>query len=383
MQQGSNGGGTFLPPKLPLPGTSAQTATLTDEQILGLDEGAAAGGANAASLVNEAAGRSGGCGGGAGLADQGGLAFDDVLSARAQRGVIWRLGARRMLLRARAWRAGGRGEAEPAWLAALETQPAAAAEARRWRDAARDISSIDSAYFSSDPGARSGLADRLYQSDPAAFRAMLAESARTLAARDPQGLAELARQLGMPEAAAPLRPRSVSQAAQPAAETQRGRRRARDNAQPNVNSAAASTNNGAAFPAEAYRAFESSTNEDVGRRMHEAIDRTLASTLPEGHRGRRAAAHRRGCFSRGARFAGERSRVVAARGRNVARLAIRRRGAAAGCGAGVGAGARRAAGSGAASGGRVDFVGAGFRSRQDGADRFGCGAAGHHRRAAA
>jgi hypothetical protein len=49
-----------------------------------------------------------------------------------------------------------------------------------------------------------------------------------------------------------------------------------------VNSAATITNNGAAFPAEAYRAFESCTNEDVGRRMHESIDRTLASTLPEG-----------------------------------------------------------------------------------------------------
>ncbi len=42
------------------------------------------------------------------------------------------------------------------------------------------------------------------------------------------------------------------------------------------------SNSGATFPADAYRAFESTTNEDVGRRMHEAIDRTLASTLPQG-----------------------------------------------------------------------------------------------------
>jgi hypothetical protein len=262
MQQGSDTGGTAL----------------TDEQILGLDERAAAGGANAGSPVSEAAGRSGGAAAEPGLADQSGLAFDDVLSAPG----AGSSDASRLTNTAQnAAAARGAGEAEPAWLAALETQPGAAAEARRWRDAARDISSIDSAYFSSDPGARSGLAERLYQSDPAAFRAMLAESARTLAARDPQGLAELARQLGMPEAAAPLRPRSVSQAAQPAAESNAARA-PRDNAQPNVNSAAASANNGAAFPAEAYRAFESSTNEDVGRRMHEAIDRTLSSTLPEG-----------------------------------------------------------------------------------------------------
>jgi hypothetical protein len=174
-------------------------------------------------------------------------------------------------------------------------QPTAAAEARQWRDGARDISSIDAAYFSSDPGTRSGLAERLYQSDPASFRSMLAESARMLASRDPQGLAELARQLGMPEAAAPLRPRSLSQAVWPATESPAAR--AQSAAQPNLtqetNPSAqadlhptAQPNNGSsgrsAFPAEAYRAFESGTNDEVGRRMHEAIDRTLASTLPQG-----------------------------------------------------------------------------------------------------
>jgi hypothetical protein len=201
---------------------------------------------------------------------------------------------------------------EPAWLKTLETQPAAAAEARQWRDAARDISSIDAAYFSAEPGARSGLAERLYQSDPAAFRAMVAESARMLATRDPQGLAELARQLGMPEAAAPLRPRSISQAARQAAESPAAPAMAtaqQQHAQPHTIPGAqadshpnAQLDNGSSgrraasgevaqqpapttapqFPAESYRAFEASTNEDVGRRMHEAIDRTLASTLPQG-----------------------------------------------------------------------------------------------------
>jgi hypothetical protein len=258
-----------------------------------MDDGMTASGRNAASLANEAAGRSGGAASEPGLVDQAGLPFDDVLSG-AQAGnsdSSAQTNAARSdgpASGAREGDAAGRhGETEPAWLAALETQPAAAAEARSWRDAARDISSIDSAYFSGEPGARSGLAERLYQSDPAAFRAMLAESARTLAARDPQGLAELARQLGMPEAAAPLRPRSVSQAAQAAGSDARGQENAQANRNPNISSNntpnnSSISNSGAAFPAEAYRAFESSTNEDVGRRMHEAIDRTLTSTLPEG-----------------------------------------------------------------------------------------------------
>src|SRR5579872_909015 len=92
---------------------------------------------------------------------------------------------------------------EPAWLKQLETQPAAAAEARQWREAAKDVAALDAAYFSGDPGSRSGLAARLYESDPGSFREMLAESARMLASRDPQALAELARQLGMSDAQAP------------------------------------------------------------------------------------------------------------------------------------------------------------------------------------
>jgi hypothetical protein len=97
-------------------------------------------------------------------------------------------------------------QADPAWLAALEAQPQggreAAAEARQWRDTARDIASLDAAYFGADPAARGDLAARLYTSDPAAFRAMLAEGARMLSERDPQALADLARQLGAPVTAA-------------------------------------------------------------------------------------------------------------------------------------------------------------------------------------
>ena len=105
-------------------------------------------------------------------------------------------------------------QGEPAWLKQLEAQPAAAAEARQWREAANDVAALDAAYFSGDAGARGGLAARLYESDPGAFREMLAESARMLASRDPQALAELARQLGMSEAQAQNAPaKSLVQAA--------------------------------------------------------------------------------------------------------------------------------------------------------------------------
>ncbi len=188
---------------------------------------------------------------------------------------------------------------EPAWVATLEAQPAAAAEARRWHAAANDVAALDAAYFSADPGARSGLAGRLYESDPAAFREMLAASARTLAARDPQALADLARELGVPVAPqAQATSKSVSQAARAATPGDGARRPQRDaesHGHSNVNAAVhahtgardaaahdTAANDGKTFPAEAYRAFEATTNDDVARKMHEAIDRSLTSALPEG-----------------------------------------------------------------------------------------------------
>ena len=166
---------------------------------------------------------------------------------------------------------GNNPQGEPAWMKQLETQPAAAAEARQWREAAQNVAALDAAYFSGDAGARSGLAQRLYESDPAAFREMLAEGARMLASRDPQSLAELSRQLGMSETQAPnAGAKSVAQAARsPEAGT-------------TAFGQTGAENSGGAFPAEAYRAFESATNDDVARSTREAIERTLSSTLPEG-----------------------------------------------------------------------------------------------------
>ena len=197
---------------------------------------------------------------------------------------------------------------EPAWLAALDAQPAAAAEARRWQASAKDVAALDAAYFSADSGARAGLAERLYASDPAAFREMLAASARTLAARDPEGLADLARQLGAP--AAETRQaggKSVSQVARPVTggvngthssiETRAdatangaenstsynsGHNSGRDAGRDAGTDSTSATGTHGGFPAEAYRTFEAATNDDVARKMHEAIDRSLTSALPEG-----------------------------------------------------------------------------------------------------
>jgi len=164
------------------------------------------------------------------------------------------------------------GESDPAWLRALESQPQAgpqaAAEVRQWRAAASDAAQLDSAYFNADPGAQTGLASRLYDTDPAAFRSMLAAGARMLSERDPQGLAELARQLGVAPETARTAAKSLAQAA---------RRETQNSVQDN-----GVQGNAAAFPAEAYRNFQSATNDEVGRSVHDAIGTTLHSTLPEG-----------------------------------------------------------------------------------------------------
>ncbi len=120
MQQGSNAGGT---------------ATLTDEQILGMDEGLESG-TRPAPGGRQGAGRSSGSAAARGEAEQLELGSDDLLSAQTNgaNGVAPAVGCATK-------RCGNeRGEGEPAWLATLDSQPAAAAEARRWRDAAKDVS---------------------------------------------------------------------------------------------------------------------------------------------------------------------------------------------------------------------------------------------------
>jgi hypothetical protein len=281
MQQGSNAGA----------GLAARTAGMSDEQILDLDLAQFA--AAAPEIAPEAAGEPD-------LWEMTSLSAESApqrgssapeSSSSAQNGVATSLGAESSTYHRLSAHDNtqtlqpiprGTGsstpsaQGEPAWLKQLEAQPAAAAEARQWREAANDVAALDAAYFRGDASARGGLAARLYESDPAAFREMLAESARMLASRDPQALAELARQLGMNEAQAQNAPaKSLTQAAraqEPAAAVQN----------PATGALRGNASAEATFPAEAYRTFESATNQDVARQTREAIDRTLSSTLPQG-----------------------------------------------------------------------------------------------------
>ena len=256
MQQGSNAGG----------GLAARTAGMTDEQILDLDLAQFAAGApeiapeaggepdlwdlptepTNSSSAESAARR------GCSAHETSSSSESAVIRAAFPGSTNAAQGAPPPAVRSNAPNAQG----EPAWLKQLEAQPAAAAEARRWREAANDVAALDAAYFSGDPGARGGLAARLYESDPAAFREMLAESARMLASRDPQALADLARQLGMSEAQAQNAPaKSLTQAA-PSAGAGSGGAEYRYPAAFEAN-AGNEASGGAQFPAEAYRTFES------------------------------------------------------------------------------------------------------------------------------
>lgn len=235
MQQGSNAGTSGG-------GGANATAMLTDEQILGLEPEGSAGGAlggDAESLL--------------------------VTQPETQRDSSGPQAAPRND------GVGGDQTAEPAWLKTLDAQPEAAAEARRWRQAALDAAALDADYFSAEPGARAGLAARLHADDPSAFRSMLADAARILAERDPQGLAELARELGAGNVSA----KSLAQAARRSSESRRDSSSL--NGGPQNDSV-----NGSAFPAEAYRAFEAATNDDVAGQVRDSISRTLAATLPDG-----------------------------------------------------------------------------------------------------
>jgi hypothetical protein len=237
MQQGSS---TIEP--------ASSTATLTDEQILGIEPE-----------------------GGAAVSGSGDESSDESILRETTVPATPRDATRQPTARDEARDQSP--EAEPAWLKTLDAQPEAAAEARQWREAARDIASLDAGYFTADPAARAGLAARLYESDPAAFRAMLAEGALLLSGRDPRALAELARELGAPTPEARLpAPRTLAHAA----------RTAPPNQAPDNGIARPAQVQPGAFPAEAYREFETATNREFAQRMQEAIGRTLGATLPEG-----------------------------------------------------------------------------------------------------
>jgi hypothetical protein len=279
MQQGSNGAASAA--------NMTSSATLTDEQILGLEpEGGQSRGNAFVAQVGPGSSAAGG-------EDR---RPEDVpgLSSTGENasGLPDRNRQGRPELQQTA--------PEPAWLKSLDAQPEAAAEARRWRQAALDAAALDADYFSTAPGARTALAARLHQTDPAAFRAMLADAARLLAARDPQALAELAQQLTITNANAakslahaarnPLGSPGTNRRDDPSYNkangdefvAQVGGPQSGTRPEGSRDASEVGSGNAAAFPAEAYRAFATATNDDVERQVRDSIDRTLGATLPDG-----------------------------------------------------------------------------------------------------
>ena len=268
MQQGSNAG------------ASSAAATLTDEQILGIEpEGSVPG---SAILPN---------GGSSAANDPQRHSERSEESLLASESAPQRDSSGSQTGRRNDDARNGSDAPEPAWLKSLDAQPEAAAEARRWRQAALDATALDTDYFSAEPGARAGLAARLHQTDPGAFRAMLADAARVLAERDTQGLAEAGTPIGVPNGAAKSLARAArrtdaahdtavipSEARNPSADSSsRTERDSSGDTGPRNDGMSA-----AAFPAETYRAFEAATNDDVARQVRDAIDRALNTTLPDG-----------------------------------------------------------------------------------------------------
>ena len=129
------------------------------------------------------------------------------------------------------------------------------------------LAEFDAGFYSGDAASRTALAQSLFSSDPAAFRAMFDEAARLLGvtASPREGKTGDARESASREPTPALAENAAA------------------NAAPQNNSAnAPRTDAPPAFPAESYRAFESATNEAVARDVRSAINRTLAQVLPEG-----------------------------------------------------------------------------------------------------
>ncbi|MGB6545904.1 MAG: hypothetical protein WBE97_09810, partial [Candidatus Acidiferrales bacterium] len=166
------------------------------------------------------------------------------------------------------------------------------------------LQEFDAGFYSGDAASRTALAQSLFTSDPAAFRAMFDEAARLLGiTATPRG--NNTDRIGhVAEASATadrFRPPALSAQGQDgglkAAATQSDRSSrdenvattreatARESAPALVENAAtnsARSDAPPAFPAESYRAFETSTNEAVARDVRTAITRTLEQVLPEG-----------------------------------------------------------------------------------------------------
>jgi hypothetical protein len=153
------------------------------------------------------------------------------------------------------------------------------------------VAEFDAGYYSGDAASRTALAQSLFSSDPAAFRAMFDEAARLL------GATATTRDGGIIDArdAAPHGPTpalvddatrndTLGRNGQSEADRSSAVRADRDALTGAANAANSQGTSAAqgSFPAESYRAFENSTNEAVAREVRGAITRTLEQVLPEG-----------------------------------------------------------------------------------------------------
>ena len=172
--------------------------------------------------------------------------------------------------------------------AAREDKEAQQSQQQRDANAARtqplgSLAEFDAGFYSGDAASRTALAQSLFASDPAAFRAMFDEAARLLGVTAPRvNTADGSGSVADASATADrFRPPAF-----PAQNQDGGLKASATQADLDARSAAPNAANSQpgspAFPAESYRAFETSTNEAVAREVRGAITRTLEQVLPEG-----------------------------------------------------------------------------------------------------
>jgi hypothetical protein len=193
---------------------------------------------------------------------------------------------------------------------AREDKDAQQSQQQRDANAARNLplgslAEFDAGFYSGDAASRTALAQSLFASDPAAFRAMFDEAARLLGAsgarelrntdareasahgptpalvdNDRRSNAPVGNDQSQNDSRTALRADDRSDALR--ADDRSNALRADRDAQNAAPNAANSQPGSPAFPAESYRAFEASTNEAVARDVRGAITRTLEQVLPEG-----------------------------------------------------------------------------------------------------
>jgi hypothetical protein len=146
------------------------------------------------------------------------------------------------------------------------------------RDATQSVERIDAAIFSGDARAQSEVVAELARTNPAAFRSLFAEAAKVLEAGG------LRLEAGNPQA----RVSFSTGGENPQRDSSGTNRPQNDNAreasspQPPASSLPRPASNLQNFDAAAYAAFERGTNDAVARDVRESIRETVSRVLPDG-----------------------------------------------------------------------------------------------------